>query len=409
MQRGKTKSLYTSGGLAEVERWRPVERPVVGPASASPPPGAPAGRSTAAVQSWLRSEIALALNIDVEQVQNGQGFAQLGLDSLGAIRLVSRLSEKLGVHIDASELYDTPTIDALALLLSGEKPTNMRQAPASRGHVDEPIAIIGMACRFPGERQDLAGFWDLMSQGRDAISLADGRSSFDALGAQLPDETVRTVRRGGFVADIDRFDAAFFQIAPVEAIGMDPQQRMVLEVAWSALEHAGLDPKELRGRPVGVFIGISVSDYSHLLSAEGLEGANLYAGAGNASSVAAGRLSYVLGLEGPAVAVDTACSSSLVAVHQACSALQRGEAEMALAGAVNAILRPDVSVAFARARMLSPDGRCKTFDASADGYVRGEGCGVLVLKRLSDAERDGDPILAVIQAPPSIRTARAPV
>ena len=305
----------------------------------------------------------------MEQVQNGQGFAQLGLDFLGAIRLVSRLSEKLGVHIDASELYDTPTIDALALLLSGEKPTNMRRAPASRGHVDEPIAIIGMACRFPGERQDLAGFWDLMSQGRDAISLADGRSSFDALGAQLPDETVQTVCRGGFVSDIDRFDAAFFQIAPVEAIGMDPQQRMVLEVAWSALEHAGLDPKELRGRPVGVFIGISVSDYSHLLSAEGLEGANLYAGAGNASSVAAGRLSYVLG----------------------------GEAEMALAGAVNAILRPDVSVAFARARMLSPDGRCKTFDASADGYVRGEGCGVVVLKRLSDAERDGDPILAVIK------------
>lgn len=397
LQRGKARNLYLEGGLAEVERWRPTARPSAAPAPASPLAVEPTRRSSSQLELWLRSEIARALNLDVEHVRADQGFAQLGLDSLGAIRLVARLSESLGIQIDASELYDAQTIADLALLLSGEQAANAPRRMITKGQADEPIAIVGMACRFPGERHNLAGFWDLLAEGRSAVSTAEGRSSFDALESELTNDLLETVRRGAFLSDIDRFDAEFFQIAPVEGVRMDPQQRLVLEVAWSALEHAGMDPKELQRRPVGVFIGISANDYAHLIAAEGTEGANLYSGAGNALSMAAGRLSYVLGLEGPAVAVDTACSSSLVALHQACAALRRGEAELALAGAVNAILRPDVTIAFARARMLSADGLCKTFDAAADGYVRGEGCGVLVLKRLADAERDGDPILAVIR------------
>ena len=207
-----------------------------------------------------------------------------------------------------------------------------------------------------------------------------------------------TARSGGYLDGIDGFDPEFFGISPREAVWMDPQQRLVLETAWEGLERAGYSAGALRGSRSGIFVGVAVNEYSHLLSDDSVENIEAHFMTGNALNAISGRVAFALGLEGPAVAVDTACSSSLVAVHQACQALHSGDCDLALAGGVNVLLSPVSIIAASRARMLSPDGRCKTFDAAADGYVRSEGCGILVLKRLSDAVRDGDQVCAVILA-----------
>jgi amino acid adenylation domain-containing protein len=262
----------------------------------------------------------------------------------------------------------------------------------------EPVAVIGVGCRLPGAASP-AEFWRLLSTGGDAITDAPtDRWDAGTLCDPDPEAVGKMISpRGGFVAGPDRFDAEFFGMAPREAVSLDPQQRLLLEVSWEALESAGLAADRLAGSNTGVFLGISTHDYAHLLLGRGGACLNAYLGTGTAFSAAAGRLSYFLGLEGPVVAVDTACSSSLVAVHQACDSLRGGQCDLALAAGVNAILTPEVNIAFSRAHMLSPDGRCKTFDAAADGYVRGEGCGVVVLKRLADARRDGDPVLAILR------------
>ncbi|MFI5007887.1 MAG: type I polyketide synthase, partial [Solirubrobacterales bacterium] len=263
----------------------------------------------------------------------------------------------------------------------------------------EPIAIIGMGCRFPGGAVDPEAFWRVLRDGVDAVSEVP-RDRWD-LGAYYdPDPEVpgkMYSRFGAFIEGLDRFDAAFFGIAPREAARMDPQHRLLLEVAWEALESAGQVPERLAGSRTGVFVGITTSDYSQLLNRAGRDGISAYDVTGNCLNFAAGRLAYVFGFQGPAFAVDSACSSSLVAVHLACQSLRSRDSQVALAGGVNAILSPHVTIGTSKARMLSPDGRCKTFDAGANGYVRGEGCGVVVLKRLSDALADGDPIRALIR------------
>jgi 3-oxoacyl-(acyl-carrier-protein) synthase/SAM-dependent methyltransferase/acyl carrier protein len=250
---------------------------------------------------------------------------------------------------------------------------------------DRAIAVVGMACRFPGA-PDLDAFWELLRDGRDAIA-AVPPERWDAASTGAP--------HAGLIEDIDQFDEAFFRIAPREAAGIDPQQRLLLEVAWEALESAGIPRDVFGGSKTGVFVGISTSDYSRI---QGTNPARIdaWSGTGNAFSIAANRLSYAFDLRGPSIAVDTACSSSLVALHLARASLLSGESDAALAGGVNVLLSPELMLAFSAAHMLSPEGRCKTFDAGADGYVRGEGCGVVVLKRLADALRDGDPILALL-------------
>jgi acyl transferase domain-containing protein/predicted O-methyltransferase YrrM len=264
----------------------------------------------------------------------------------------------------------------------------------------EPIAVVGMACRFPGGADDPDAFWRLLRDGVDAVTEVP-RERWDVAAYYDPDPAApgRTATRfGAFLKDVDRFDAAFFGISPREAAALDPQQRLLLEVAWSALEHAGLAADRLLGSKTGVFVGIASRDYSQLQLASG-DPARLdaYFASGSAHSMAAGRLSYVLGLQGPSMAIDTACSSSLVAVHLACLSLRAGECRAALAGGVHLTLSPEATIAFSKARMLAPDGRCKTFAAAADGFSEGEGCGIVVLKRLSDALADGDPVLAVVR------------
>ncbi|QRR36013.1 SDR family NAD(P)-dependent oxidoreductase [Hydrogenophaga sp. YM1] len=264
----------------------------------------------------------------------------------------------------------------------------------------EPVAIIGLGCRVPGGGNDADSFWRLMRDGVDAIGpLPADRWDTEALYDPDPEAPGRiATRAGGFLGAIDGFDAGFFGIAPREAQGMDPQQRLLLEVSWEALEHAGQAPDRLEGTRTGVYMGMCSSDYAYLQLMSGDRSLlDAHFTSGIAHSIGSGRLSYLLGLQGPSLTLDTACSSSLVAVHLACQALRAGDCRMALAGGVNLILSPDLYIALSHARMLAPDGRCKTFDASADGFARGEGCGVVVLKRLSDAQADGDRVLAVIR------------
>src|SRR6201994_3395279 len=261
------------------------------------------------------------------------------------------------------------------------------------------FAIVGYAARFPGA-SDVAEFWDVLREGRDAISeVPKDRWDVDEFFDSEPGVPGKVVtRRPGFVDDVTGFDAPFFGMSTREVRMLDPQHRLLLETAWRAVEHSGTAPTALAGTNTGVYVGLATHDYLGMASDE-LTYAEIeaYMAIGTSNAAAAGRISYRLGLQGPAVAVDTACSSSLVAIHQACQALRLGECDMALAGGANVLLSPATMITFSSARMLAPDGKCKTFDAAADGYVRGEGCGVIVIKRLEDAIRDGDRIRAVIR------------
>ncbi|MGD9832287.1 MAG: type I polyketide synthase [Piscinibacter sp.] len=273
----------------------------------------------------------------------------------------------------------------------------------------EPVAIVGIGCRFPGGADSPDAYWRLLRDGIDAISEVPAeRFAIDSWYDPDPDRAGRlSTRWGGFIGPVDGFDAGFFGISPREAQSMDPQQRLLLEVAWRALEHAGIAPDTLEGTRGAVYLGLSAGDYWQLLREQGPASFDAYTASGIAHSIASGRLSYVLGLRGPSVSIDTACSSSMVAIHHAVHSLRRGECDLALAGGVNLILTPDITVALSRSHMMAPDGRCKAFDARADGFVRGEGCGVLVLKRLADAESDGDRIVAVIRGSASNQDGRS--
>ena len=330
------------------------------------------------------------------------GFFELGMDSMVAVELRSRLNRAFQKEFTVSNtaVFDHPDVARLARHLAREledlprekevRPPAGRTGAAVRPRDEEPIAIVGMACRFPGGA-DLEAFWDQLEAGRDAVTR--GRPD----GLFVDPETEAALFFGAYVEGMDRFDADFFRIAPVEAEFLDPQQRLLLETSWAALEDAGLDPDRLRGSPTGVYGGVCSHDYQTIVGKPGDDPSrSLYRATGVTASTAVGRVAFALGLEGPAITVDTACSSSLVAMHQAAFALRLGDADLVLAGGTNAILRGDTTRIFADAGMLAADGRCKTFDASADGYVRGEGCGMVVLKRLSDAEAAGDRILGVI-------------
>jgi acyl transferase domain-containing protein/acyl-CoA synthetase (AMP-forming)/AMP-acid ligase II/acyl carrier protein len=286
--------------------------------------------------------------------------------------------------------------------LAGNASRNSGESAAARpeSNENEPIAIIGMGCKFPGA-SGLDEFWTLLRNGVDAISeIPRDRWDVGALYDPLPGTTGKmSTRWGGFLPDIDQFDPHFFGISPREAASMDPQQRVLLEMTWEALENAGQPPDQLAGTRTGVFVGIGGFDYSNVIInyKNHLQIINAYLGTGNAHSIAANRISYLLDLRGPSIAIDTACSSSLVAIHMACDSLRGAHSNLAIAGAVNLILSPEATIAFSHARMMAADGRCKAFDAKADGYVRAEGCGVVILKRLSEALRDRDNILGIIR------------
>ncbi|WFB10776.1 AMP-binding protein [Streptomyces sp. LX-29] len=383
---------YLDGTLATVATW--TAPTPAGPATSSGETGE-AGHDD--LVRLVTETVADHLGLTPEQLDPRASFSVYGVDSASAIAISGALQRALGRRLPAALLYQHPTAEEIARHLAGDDAPVAEPAASGGPDRDEPIAVVGMACRLPGA-EDTDDFWKLLLEGTDAIGEVPAeRWDADALyDPRLGRPGTTSTRWGGFLSRVADFDPEFFGIAPSEAAAIDPQQRLLLEVAWEALENAALVPDALAGSATGVYVGISNNDYTRL-TAGAKEALDAHYGTGNALSIAANRLSYLLDLRGPSMAVDTACSSSLVAVHQACEALRRGEATLALAGGVNLILSPDYTAVFSRARMMAADGRCKAFDERADGYVRSEGCGVVVLKPLSRAQADGDRVLAVIR------------
>ncbi|NES56252.1 SDR family NAD(P)-dependent oxidoreductase [Micromonospora sp. PPF5-6] len=415
----------------------------------------PVGARPAAARAHVARLLAAQLgHPEGHVVREDAGFFDLGLDSIMAVDLARRLAEAFEVPLQVADVFDHPTVRQFAAHLlslragptagagpavgvppadharvhaadpaSPEAPAVVRPvSPAipidpvpavprvgepaapvatvtgSAASPAGPAAIVGMAGRFPGA-DSVEELWDLLRSGRDAVGPVPAhRWSHRMFHTADPDSGPRiTTDQGGFLRDVARFDAGFFGVPTREAENLDPQQRLLLECAWHALEDAGIDPKGLAGTRTGVFVGVSNGDYARVLAGAGVDRLDAYYSTGTALNAVAGRLAYVLGLAGPALAVDTACSSSLVALHLAVRALRAGEVDAAIVGGVNVIVDPLASVAVSRAHMLSPDGRCRAFSADANGFVRSEGCGVLVLKRLADADRDGDAVLALVR------------
>ncbi len=405
IQRKLCKKQFHDGALPVLSRWdRPVAKQL-SVASSRDEDNLFAGDlqehsqtslTLAEVERWLIEKLAALVGMPAQVVDPRQPFAYYGLDSLASVQLAEEISVRMRFKVVPTVFWDYPSISQLALFLVRETAASLTGtgSEVAARTASEPIAIVGMGCRFP-QADDIDSFWQLLEQGRGAT----GPVPPERLEAQTymrNEGSVPHASLGGFLRQVDLFDPQFFGISPLEADRIDPQQRLVLEVAWEALESACVPPSTLAGKQVGVYVGISTHDYERRQSFAD-EGLTVYAATGSAQSISANRLSYLLDLRGPSVAVDTACSSSLVAVHLACQSLRCGESTVALAGGVNLILSSDSSAPFASAGMLAIDGRCKAFDAAADGYVRGEGCGIVVLKRLEDALRDGDPIRAVIR------------
>ena len=359
-----------------------------------------------ALRRWLCDTLAATVGVDVTAIDPTVSFHDVGITSSEAVSLSGELEELLGRELPATLLYEHPTIERLAAALSAEGASEPSRAPGDDGEprppAEDAVCVVGLSCRFPGGADTPDRFWRNLLDGVDAATDVP-TDRWDAGAYHDPDPTASLssyTTRGGFLHDVAGFDADFFGISPAEALRMDPQHRLLLESSWSALEDAGCSPDRLRGSATGIFVGMLTNQEYGRLQAE-RDGAicldDPHFGFGLAPSVAAGRISYALDLRGPSLTVDTACSSSLLAVHLAVGSLRRGECDLAVAAGASALTHPATMVQACRSRMLAPDGRTKAFDAAADGYLIGEGCGVVVLERLADARAHGHRVLAVVR------------
>jgi acyl transferase domain-containing protein/acyl-CoA synthetase (AMP-forming)/AMP-acid ligase II/acyl carrier protein len=380
IQRIACKEMFLEGSLEQVVDLSGGTKPAALPSLSND------------IRTWMTARVAQSAGISAGEIDLEASFSTYGLGSADIMGLSGELGDWLGREISPTLMYDYPSIRKVAeYLTGGNKPVGKQ----IRAHSNEPVAIVGMSCRFPGADSP-EEFWDLLVKGVDAIEeVQPWRWDIDDYYDSRPRPGKMYSKWGGFLDQdqVKGFDADFFGVSPKEAESMDPQQRLVLEVVYEALERGGITMKAIGGTRVGVFVGVSSGDYIHKPDPKNIDP---YYGTGISPSVISGRVSYFLDLRGPAVTIDTACSSSLVAAHQACQSLRLGECDLAIAGGVNLVLNPEGNIYFSQLRALSPDGRCKAFDDSADGYVRSEGCGIIVLKRLSDIT-NGDRVLAVIK------------
>ena len=352
------------------------------------------------LRHWIVDYLVTNIGCTPDEVDLNLSLADLGVSSRDAVVLSGELSELLGKTVSPIDFWEHPTISALAAYLTAPEPDPESETALKRpvrSSLEEPIAVIGMGCRFPAGISGPEALWQFLCDRRSSIEQVPNErwERFDDGSPEVKALLARTTRWGSFLPDIDAFDADFFEISPSEAEKMDPQQRLLLEVAWEALEYAGIPPNSLRRSQTGVFAGSCLSEYGAMASTD-LSQVDGWSNSGGAMSIIANRLSYFLDLRGPSIAVDTACSSSLVAIHLACQSLRTLDSHLAIAAGVNLLLSPAVFRGFDQVGALSPTGKCRAFDAAADGFVRGEGAGVVVLKRLTDAQRDGDRVLAVI-------------
>ncbi|AWG48623.1 polyketide synthase Pks13 [Mycobacteroides abscessus subsp. abscessus] len=371
------------------------------PEVAAPTGGA--GLTVPEMREWLRNWIAKATGVSPDRIDDSAPMVEMGLSSRDAVAMAADIEDLTGVTLTATVAFQHPTIESLATrIIEGEPEVPdagdedwSRDPNIAAGEFD--IAVVGLSARLPGDVNSPAQLWEALLEGRDAITdLPEGRWEEFTAEPRIAERVAQAATRGGYLKDIKGFDAEFFTLSKMEADNMDPQQRIALELTWEALENARIPASSLKGESVGVYIGSSNNDYSYLSVADPTV-THPYAITGNASSIIANRVSYFYDFRGPSVAVDTACSSSLVAVHQGVKALRSGEADVVVAGGVNALITPVVTVGFDEVGgVLAPDGRIKSFSQDANGYSRSEGGGMLVLKRLSDARRDGDPIMAII-------------
>ena len=427
VQRAACREAFLAGSLDQVAGWSLV--PPAAPSGLDQPVAtAPAARTRATpvrsgrhaeAERWLREEVAERLGVAPDTLDPTVPMASYGLASVDMVGVVGGLERRLDRTLSATLAWEYPTIDALADFLAvpdgtdpGTPPAGIadpvvdrpggagRGAPAAawpQPGPAEPVAIVGVGCRFPGGADSPAAFWRLLCEGRDTVTeVPPERWKVEDSWSDDPATPGRTTTRwGAFLDGVDGFDPQFFGISQHEAARMDPQQRLLAEVSWEALEDAGMVAEHLAGSATGVFVGIATNDYGQQF--QDFSRIDAYTGTGNALSIAANRLSYLFDLRGPSMSIDTACSSSLVAVHQACRSLARGDCSLALAGGVNLVLSPALAINFSKAGAMASDGRCKAFDARADGYVRAEGAGMVVLKPLSRALADRDSIYGVIR------------
>ncbi|KUI37252.1 polyketide synthase [Mycobacterium sp. GA-2829] len=376
-------------------------QPIVAQGEDGPLRPAQVDMTVAEMREWLRNWIANATGQSADAIDESTAMVELGLSSRDAVAMASDIEDLTGVTLTATVAFRHPTIESLAtVIIEGEPEREDDGADDqdwTRSRDVEDIAVVGIATRFPGEMNSADEMWQALLEGRDAITdLPEGRWEEFLGDPRIAERVAKAATRGGYLSDIKGFDAEFFALSKMEADNIDPQQRMALELTWEALEHARIPASSLRGERVGVYIGASNNDYSFMSVADPSV-AHPYAITGTTSSIIANRVSYFYDFRGPSMAIDTACSSSLVAAHQGVAALRAGEADVAVVGGVNALITPLVTIGFDEVGgVLAPDGRIKSFSQDANGYARSEGGGMLVLKRLSDARRDGDDIIAVI-------------